>query len=506
MRLLARRTRGSTSRLHRGPSTRSRSLTAGAGLFGLLAGLLVALSAPPANAAPTRYEAETSPAVCTGSIDTNWSGYSGSGFCNGDNATGAHAQFTVNAPAAGTATLGIRFSNGATTARPASVIVNGQTVQTLSFEGSGAWSTWTTKTLTVQLSAGSNTIRVSPTSATGLPNIDHLDVETGGSAPGNALPTSFQWSSSAQLIGPKSDATHSIRAVKDPSVVYHNGRYHVFATTTNNNGAYSMVYLNFTDWSQANNAQHRYLDQTAIGSGYKAAPQIFFFAPQNLWYLVFQTGDNAAYSTTSDISNPQSWSAPRYFYSGGMPQIIRDNIGDGYWVDFWTICDSAKCYLFSSDDNGHLYRSETTLANFPNGFTNTVIAMQDSNKYRLFEAANIYRLSDSNTYLMMVEAIGGDGKRYFRSWTAPAITGPWQPLADTEANPFARANNVTFNGTAWTRDISHGELIRSGTDQTLTISPCDLRFLYQGMDPNATDPYNLLPWRLGLLTQTNSPC
>ncbi|GAB2870312.1 hypothetical protein GCM10027074_42390 [Streptomyces deserti] len=94
----------------------------------------------------------------------------------------------------------------------------------------------------------------------------------------------------------------------------------------------------------------------------------------------------------------------------------------------------------------------------------------------------------------------------FRSWTAPAVTGPWRPLADTESNPSARADNVTFDGTPWTRDISHGELIRNGVDQTLTISPCNLRFLYQGMDPGATDPYNLLPWRLGLLTQTNSTC
>ncbi|MFI7641437.1 non-reducing end alpha-L-arabinofuranosidase family hydrolase [Nonomuraea sp. NPDC049400] len=86
------------------------------------------------------------------------------------------------------------------------------------------------------------------------------------------------------------------------------------------------------------------------------------------------------------------------------------------------------------------------------------------------------------------------------------MTGPWQALADTEANPFAGAANVTFGGTAWTRDISHGEMIRSGIDQTLAISPCDIRHLYQGKDPAATDPYNLLPWRLGLLTQTNSTC
>ncbi|TDC03179.1 hypothetical protein E1267_27070 [Nonomuraea longispora] len=50
---------------------------------------------------PGRHEAETAPAVCQGTIDTNWAGFSGSGFCNGDNATGAHAQFTANASTAG---------------------------------------------------------------------------------------------------------------------------------------------------------------------------------------------------------------------------------------------------------------------------------------------------------------------------------------------------------------------------------------------------------------------
>ncbi|WP_327582579.1 pectate lyase [Nonomuraea sp. NBC_00507] len=150
---------------------------------GLLAGVLVALSPSAAQAAPTRYEAETSPATCTGTIDSNWAGYSGSGFCNGNNASGAYAQFTVNASAAGTATLGIRFANGTTTARPAGLIVNGSTVQTPSFEGTGAWSTWVTKTVTVSVNAGGNTIRLNPTTAAGLPNLDYLDVEAGSQPP-----------------------------------------------------------------------------------------------------------------------------------------------------------------------------------------------------------------------------------------------------------------------------------------------------------------------------------
>lgn len=147
---------------------------------GLLAGTLVALSGNPAQAASVRYEAEGSSAVCTGAIETEWSGYSGSGFCNGTNGTGGYAQFTVSASAAETATLRVRFANGSGSARAASIVVNGSTVASASFEATGDWTGWTTKTFSVPVRSGSNTVRLSPTSSAGLPNIDYIEVETSG--------------------------------------------------------------------------------------------------------------------------------------------------------------------------------------------------------------------------------------------------------------------------------------------------------------------------------------
>ncbi|WP_328993516.1 GDSL-type esterase/lipase family protein [Kribbella sp. NBC_01245] len=145
----------------------------------------VMLPAAPASAAPTRYEAESAPATCSGTIDTDHAGYSGTGFCNGANAVGAAAQFTVNATTSGTATVGIRFASGTTTARPADVIVNGSRVSATTFEGTGTWSSWSTKTLAVQVNAGSNTIGLSPTTAAGLPNVDYVEFEvTAGGSPG----------------------------------------------------------------------------------------------------------------------------------------------------------------------------------------------------------------------------------------------------------------------------------------------------------------------------------
>ena len=324
----------------------------------------------------------------------------------------------------------------------------------------------------------------------------------GSSSQGSGLPGSFQWSSSGVLISPHPDS-HNIIAVKDPSVVSYNGQWYVAASTVNSSGGYGMEFLHFSDWSQANAATPVYADQTAIGGGYQTAPQLFYFAPQKLWYLIYQTGSNAGYSTNPDITNPYGWSATKYFYSS-EPSIVAQN-GSG-WLDFFSICDSSNCYLFSMNDNGYVFRSQTSVSNFPNGMGNTVIALSDPSPYHLFEADNVYKVSGQNEYLLIAEAIGSDGHRYFTSYTSPSLAGTWTSLASTEANPFARWSNTTFSGTPWTQDISSGEMIRSGYDQTLTISPCKIQYLYQGDAPGSYSNYNAIPWRIGMLTQTNSAC
>ena len=295
------------------------------------------------------------------------------------------------------------------------------------------------------------------------------------------LKAPLQWVSTGPLISPKNA---NWKSIKDPSVVKYNGTYHVYATYYDT--AYKSMYTSFTDWNNAQAAPHISMNGTTVGNS--VAPQVFFFRPHNKWYLITQWA--GAYSTTDDISRP-NWSAKKKLLQGEPSGSL----------DFWVICNTTHCYLYFSRDDGVLYMSKTTIGNFPN-FSGYSIVMEDhrgnGNQY-LFEAPNVYKLEGQNKYLLMVEA-WPSGPRMFRSWTSTSLDGPWTALADTDANPFAGNRNVEWPTGKWANGISHGELIRSGYDERLTVDPCNLEFLYQGeAGPSPDGNYNTIPYKLGLL-------
>jgi predicted secreted protein len=144
--------------------------------------VLTALTTMPARAATSRYEAESA-TISQGVVESNHTGFSGTGFVNGDNVAGGYVEWTVNAPAAGTATLVLRYANGTAVNRAADISVNGAVVSAnRAFNGTGTWDTWANSTLTATLNAGANTVRVTATTANGNPNLDYLDATTADNA------------------------------------------------------------------------------------------------------------------------------------------------------------------------------------------------------------------------------------------------------------------------------------------------------------------------------------
>lgn len=174
---------------------------------------LAAASPPPASAAPTDYQAEDA-TISQGVVESNHTGYTGSGFVNYDNLVGSYVEWTVSAPA-GPADVTLRYANGTAAARPMDFTVNGVAGAVgITFPGTGAWTTWQTKTVRLQLAAGTNKIQARATTADGGPNADKLTVAPTTddtqppSAPGNLAVSNiksnaatFTWSAATDNVG-----------------------------------------------------------------------------------------------------------------------------------------------------------------------------------------------------------------------------------------------------------------------------------------------------------------
>ncbi|MFF1307626.1 PQQ-dependent sugar dehydrogenase [Streptomyces sp. NPDC058307] len=143
------------------------------GLAAALALPLTGLSQATALAA-TDYQAEDA-TVVQGTVATNHTGYTGTGFVDYTNVKGSYVEFTVSAASSGSSAVTFRYANGTATDRPIDISVNGTVVASaVSFPATADWNTWATKTVDVPLTAGSGKIRATATTAAGGPNLDRI--------------------------------------------------------------------------------------------------------------------------------------------------------------------------------------------------------------------------------------------------------------------------------------------------------------------------------------------
>ena len=106
-------------------------------------------------------------------------GFTGDGYTNANNVQGAAIEWAVNAPTSSRYTLTFRFANGGTSNRNGSLLINGGANgnYSLSLPTTGAWTTWQTASIDIDLVQGNNLLKLAATTADGLANIDSLKIE-----------------------------------------------------------------------------------------------------------------------------------------------------------------------------------------------------------------------------------------------------------------------------------------------------------------------------------------
>lgn len=127
---------------------------------------------------------ENTPGFCSvdGAVESEYSGWTGTGYANTTNASGKGVTYRINILTAGTYTFTWRYAN-ASSDRPANLLIDGSAVgSTISFPGTGAWGTWyptpvnPAPSVSVALTEGVKTIRLQATTSGGLANIDYMNV------------------------------------------------------------------------------------------------------------------------------------------------------------------------------------------------------------------------------------------------------------------------------------------------------------------------------------------
>ena len=309
----------------------------------------------------------------------------------------------------------------------------------------------------------------------------------------NLLAGKFNWTISPPAVSPLQRPREQIYSVKDPTIVRYEDKWHLFCSIRGKQRSHQIEYICFDDWTGVDKAERHILK---LSDEYFCAPQVFYFAPHKSWYLIYQVIDKTrkpalqpACSKSSDIADPNSWTKPELLFSA-QPENVKG------WIDFWVICDADRAHLFFTSLDSQMWRCETKLADFPHGWGKPDVVLQGD----IFEASHTYRLKGLDKYLTIVEA-QAEGRRYYKAYIAETLDGTWSPLADTREKPFASPVNTRDTGEHWTDSFSHGELLRDGFDQTLTVDPAQIRLLFQGVSDQdkAGKVYGQIPWRLGIL-------
>ena len=108
---------------------------------------------------------------------------------------------------------------------------------------------------------------------------------------GEAENDNNQWLVDSLVMLPGPEGSFDEVAVKDPSVVFYDGKWHVFYTARSKE-EYTTGYVSAETLAGLQTAPRHELKMIRGKKRYACAPQVFYYEPQRKWYLIFQTLDS----------------------------------------------------------------------------------------------------------------------------------------------------------------------------------------------------------------------
>ncbi|MBN2166997.1 MAG: RICIN domain-containing protein [Marinilabiliaceae bacterium] len=253
----------------------------------------IASGTPNSNVTITIQENETGFCGVDGTVDSNNNGFTGDGFANTLNSLGNGVDYKVTFGKAGNYTFTFRYAS--TSERPANLIVGGTIMASnISFPSTGAWTTWSTVSVTVSISAGTNDVRLESTGSTGLGNIDYMSVS-------GASPSAASCLAAASIV---SGETYVITA-------RHSG------LAIDVEGASSSDGANVLTWAYLGGANQKWI-VSEVETGY------YSLKPSHATSL----GMDVYNISTSSGANINVWS----YWGGTGQQYQLNSTGDGYYT------------------------------------------------------------------------------------------------------------------------------------------------------------------------------
>ena len=301
--------------------------------------------------------------------------------------------------------------------------------------------------------------------------------------------TEYSWEIDKPILSKGKPGSFDETAVKDPSVVFYNNRWHIFYTA-GGLGEYTTGYVSAKKLEKLNDVRRYELKQIRGKERYGCAPQVFYYEPQKLWYLIFQNRDSnyqPMYSSTKTIDKPESWSEPK-------PLLEKDE--KTKWIDFWIIGDEKQMYLFYTRAHKGVMGRTCSFDDFPNNWEKPQKVFDN-----VHEAVHIYKDLDTEKYHMIYE-INTNNIRSFGLAAANDLLGDWEKITDLYATP----DNIYFpkKVQAWTEMVSHGEIIRNGYNQKMEYNSKNCSWIIQGLlNKHLHLEYTKLPWSLGVMKCKN---